>query len=83
MANLEESYDGILVGAITKRSSEQIAIGIREFKGSRFFEIRTYFLGSDGAWIPTKKGLTLAPEYYPDFFAMIANVGVALGMDEG
>lgn len=76
-------YDGVLIGAVGKRSNEQILIGLREFRGARFIDIRAYFETDDGEWRPTKKGVTLPIDAYHDFAEVIAGLGETLGFVEG
>lgn len=75
-------YDGVLVGAVGKRSNEQILIGLREFRGARFIDIRAYFETDDGEWRPTKKGITLPIDAFPEFAEVIAGLGETLGFGD-
>jgi hypothetical protein len=53
------------VADVRKNARELIRIAIREFKGRRNVDLRTYFLGSDGAFLPTSKGVSLRPDLLP------------------
>ena len=82
MTNPEEiNYDGVFIGAVSKRATERICIGIREYAGNRFIDIRTYFINKNGEWIPTRKGVTLPMEAYPELAESVAGIGEALGFD--
>lgn len=78
----DDLYDGILVGAVGKHSNEQILIGLREFRGTRFIDIRAYFETDDGEWRPTKKGVTLPIDAFPEFAETVADLGETLGFGE-
>ena len=49
------------VGEIPK-GNDKIIVALKEFKGKEYIDIRTHFENDDGDWIPTKKGITLAPD---------------------
>jgi hypothetical protein len=49
------------VGEIPK-GNDKIIVALKEFKGKEYIDIRTHFENNDGDWIPTKKGITLAPD---------------------
>ena len=57
----------------------QDRVGMREFRGTRFIDIRAYFETDDGEWRPTKKGITLPIDAFPEFAAAVAELGDALG----
>lgn len=78
----DDFYDGVLIGAVGKRSNEQILIGLREFRGARFIDIRAYFETDDGEWRPTKKGVTLPIDAFPEFAETVAGLGETLGFGE-
>lgn len=79
MGLTDDFYDGVLVGAVGKRSNEQILIGLREFRGARFIDIRAYFEADNGEWRPTKKGVTLPIDALPEFAEVVAGLGETLG----
>lgn len=72
------SYDGVLIGNILKRD-ENIVIGLREFRGTRFIDIRSYFSPSEGEWRPTKKGVTIPIEALGELTSIVAQLGEVLG----
>jgi hypothetical protein len=49
------------VGEIPK-GNDKIIVALKEFKGKEYIDIRIHFENNDGDWIPTKKGITLAPD---------------------
>ena len=44
---------------IQKDDNSQIRLAVKEYKGSQYVDIRTYFLAEHNAWLPTKKGITI------------------------
>ncbi len=82
MAPTDDFYDGVLIGAVGKRSNEQILVGLREFRGARFIDIRAYFETDASEWRPTKKGVTLPIDAFPELAEVIAGLGETLGFGE-
>lgn len=52
---------------LAKNRSEQIRIISTEFHGRQVIDIRVYYLGPDGEWRPTKKGLAFTIDKLPLF----------------
>jgi hypothetical protein len=55
-----------LIATIAKNPEEEIRIALREFKGRTYIDIRTYWKSREGDPGPTKKGVTLNPEFFPE-----------------
>lgn len=47
---------------IEKREGERVRIGINEYQGKEYIDIRVFYENDAGEWSPTKKGITLPPE---------------------
>jgi len=71
---------GVLVHSFSKNAREQIRIAINEFRGSRYIDVRIFFL-DDNKYMPTKKGVTLAIDQYPELLSGIIQLGETLGYD--
>lgn len=52
MAKIKEVF-------IEKHECERIRIGINEYEGKEYIDIRQFFQIEEGEWRPTKKGFTL------------------------
>lgn len=51
------------MASIQRNDTEQLQIAISEYKGKSYFNLRIFYTTDDGAtWLPTKKGVTFAPE---------------------
>ena len=51
------------LATIQRSDTEQLQISISEYKGRSYFNLRIFYTTDDGAtWLPTKKGVTFAPE---------------------
>jgi len=55
-----------LIATIEKNPDEEIRVSLREYRGHPFIDIRVYYKPSDGEPGPTRKGVTLNPELYPE-----------------
>lgn len=77
----ESFFDGVLVGSIPKRD-EKIMIGLREFRGARFVDIRSFFPSDGDEWRPSKKGVTIPVEAFPELFEVIAQLAEVLGFNQ-
>ena len=55
--------DGKVLATIERSETEQLQISVSEFKGRSYFNLRIYYTTDGGAsWLPTKKGVTFAPD---------------------
>lgn len=54
---------GKVLGEIVKNETEKIVIAEKEYKGRKYIDMRIYFLGDNGGYLPTKKGVTFSPKY--------------------
>lgn len=52
-----------ILATIERSATEQMQISVSEYRGKSYFNLRIYYTTDDGAtWLPTKKGVTFAPE---------------------
>ena len=59
----EKIMAGKLLATIERTPTEQLQISISEYKGKSYFNLRIFYTTDDGAnWLPTKKGVTFAPD---------------------
>jgi len=58
------------IGEISK-GKDKIIIAVKEFKGKEYIDIRTHFENDEGDWIPTKKGITLAPDSLDEMIGIL------------
>jgi hypothetical protein len=63
-----------------KNSREQIRISINEYKGTEYIDIRTFFAAGD-KFLPSRKGVTLRKDLYPELLNGIVLLGEALGFE--
>jgi len=63
---------------VAKNSLETIRFSVSEFKGKQYADARVYYRDDDGELKPTRKGLTISPDIWPDFVAGIERLGAEL-----
>ncbi len=51
---------------VEKREGEHIRIGLNEYEGKEYIDIRQHYQNEEGEWRPTKKGVTLPTERLVD-----------------
>lgn len=52
-----------ILASIQRTDTEQLQISISEYRGKSYFNLRIFYTTDDGAtWLPTKKGVTFAPD---------------------
>ena len=52
-----------ILATISKGATERVEIAIKEFKGRKYLDLRTFYTTDDGeSWFPTKKGITVSPD---------------------
>ena len=55
--------DAKILATIERSDTEQLQISISEYEGRSYLNMRIFYTTDDGAtWLPTKKGVTFAPE---------------------
>ena len=51
------------LATIQRSDTEHLQISVSEFRGKSYFNLRIFYTTDEGAtWIPTKKGVTFAPD---------------------
>ena len=52
-----------ILGTIQRSDTEQLQISVSEYKGKSYFNLRIFYTTDGGdTWLPTKKGVTFAPD---------------------
>jgi hypothetical protein len=60
------SQDSQIVHSFPKNALEEIRVSLSRYKGKQYIDIRVYYKGDDGDFHPSKKGITLPPDLFPD-----------------
>ena len=52
-----------ILATIERSETEQLQISVSEYKGRSYFNLRIFYTTDEGVtWLPTKKGVTFAPD---------------------
>ena len=55
--------EGTMLATIARSATEQLQIAIKSYKGKSYLDLRIFYTTDDGqTWLPTKKGVTVAPD---------------------
>lgn len=58
---------GEVIASFEKNSLEEVRVSLTEFKGKQLIDLRVYYQPEDGEEKrPTKKGITISPEKFPE-----------------
>ena len=67
-----------LVYELAKNAREVIRFRLGEFKGHNFIDMRVFAIEDSKEPLPTKKGLAVSPQLWPQFRAALARVEAAM-----
>lgn len=55
--------DAKILATIERSDTEQLQISVSKYKGRSYLNMRIFYTTDEGAtWLPTKKGVTFAPD---------------------
>jgi hypothetical protein len=54
------------VHSFPKNPLEEVRASVTSYKGKQYVDLRIYYKGDDGEYHPSKKGLTLPLDLFPD-----------------
>ncbi|MGD9506855.1 MAG: transcriptional coactivator p15/PC4 family protein [Syntrophobacteraceae bacterium] len=60
------SQDGQIIHSFPKNALEEIRISLSSYKGKQYIDFRVYYKADDGEFRPSKKGMTIAPDLFPE-----------------
>jgi hypothetical protein len=84
MASNEDVGDtdyGIPAHIISKNKKDQIRIGLNEYKGRQYLDVRQFYLAGENDWKPTGKGITMPVDLYPELLRGVLLLGDMIGAD--
>lgn len=56
------------IAEMEKGWNEKIVFSISDFKGKKYADIRIYYEDDEGDWKPTRKGISVSLEAFPEFW---------------
>ncbi len=51
-----------LIATVPRSATEQMQVAINEYRGKKYLDLRIFYTTDGSSWLPTKKGVTVAPE---------------------
>lgn len=67
-----------VIAEIGKNALEKVIVGIREFKGHRFLDLRIYYLDDNDEWKPSRKGVTFGLDQVGELLEAIQAIAAKL-----
>ncbi len=57
-----------VISEFERSPGQKVVVRRTEFKGRQYLDIRQFFSGDDGQWLPTKKGISVPWELRQELF---------------
>jgi hypothetical protein len=61
-----------LIAQFEKNATEVVRVSLTEYRKRKLVDVRVYYSDDEGQYRPTKKGVSLSLEVYPDFKRALA-----------
>jgi len=68
-----------LVHTFPKNPLEEIHASVTVYKGKQYVDLRVYYKGDDGEYHPSKKGLTISLDLFPELEEAMKKLREAIG----
>jgi predicted phosphoadenosine phosphosulfate sulfurtransferase len=56
-----------VIAQFEKNATEVVRVALTEYRGHKLIDVRVYYSDDEGQYRPTKKGVSLSVDLYPDF----------------
>ena len=68
-----------VVHSFPKNPLEEVRASISVYKGKQYVDLRIYYKGDDGEFHPSKKGLTLSLDLFPELEEAVGKLSEVIG----
>ncbi len=68
-----------IVHTFPKNPLEEVRASLTVYKGKQYVDLRIYYKGDDGEYHPSKKGLTLSLDLFPDLEEAVQKLKEVVG----
>ena len=68
-----------LIHAFPKNPLEEIRVSLTVFKKKQYIDLRVYYKGDEGEYHPSKKGITVSLDLFPDLVEAIEKARELVG----
>ena len=75
MSESPEPTESSPIARFEKNKREEVRISVDNFHGKQLINLRVYYKGDSGEWLPGKQGLAISVERYRDLAEAILTVG--------
>ena len=75
---LGRGHDSRYPFRIRRGATVEIRLFLREHRGHEHVDIRMWWGTDDGEWMPSRKGVTVPPRPWPEFFEAVVDLDHAL-----
>lgn len=76
MAEDIQATNEVLIAAIDKGPAGRIHVRVSTFRDRDYIDIRNFYEGEGGEWLPTRKGIAVPVEFYSDLVTALATAKV-------
>jgi hypothetical protein len=73
------SDTGQLIHSFPKNPLEEIRVSLTVFKKKQYIDLRVYYKGDEGEYHPSKKGITISLDLFPDLVEAIEKARELVG----
>lgn len=81
MPTSSDSDYGVPAHIISKNKRDQIRIGLNEYQGKQYLDLRQFYKADDSDWKPSPKGVTIPVDLYPELLRGVLLLGEMIGAD--
>ena len=67
-----------IIAEFQKNAVEKVRVALRDYKGKRLIDLRIYYQDDAGEYQPTKKGIALTVEQWPELREALTQLAKAL-----
>ncbi len=67
-----------MIHSFPKNALEEIRVSISHYRGKQYIDLRVYYKTDDGEFHPSKKGVTLSPDLFPELEEAVNRLREAL-----
>ncbi|MEW5825465.1 MAG: transcriptional coactivator p15/PC4 family protein [Candidatus Bipolaricaulota bacterium] len=78
MAEDIQATNEVLIASIDKGPAGRIHVRVSTFRDRDYIDIRNFYEGEGGEWLPTRKGIAVPIEFYTDLVAALATAKVEI-----
>jgi hypothetical protein len=73
------SKGDVFVHSFPKNPLEEVRSSLTVYKGKQYVDLRVYYKGDDGEFRPSKKGVTISLDLFPELEESVRKLKEAIG----